>query len=94
MIPWYRVSRERAHLAGQSRTVLNPVAEVPIGTDRILSGQTNQRERQPQVLHGYGWDSVEAIAASTGADWDARIFLGDEAQLIEKSELEHFELYP
>jgi hypothetical protein len=40
------------------------------------------------------WDSAEAIAAAMGADWDAPTFLGDEAQLIEKSELEHFELYP
>lgn len=40
------------------------------------------------------WDSVESIAAAMGTDWDTPIFLGDEAQLIEKSELEHFELYP
>jgi GNAT superfamily N-acetyltransferase len=53
-LPWYRVSREGAHLAGQSRTVVDPVAEVTIGTDRILSGQTNERERQPHLLHGYG----------------------------------------
>jgi heme-degrading monooxygenase HmoA len=40
------------------------------------------------------WDSVDSIAAAVGEDWKIPNYLGDEAELIEKSELDHFELYP
>jgi hypothetical protein len=40
------------------------------------------------------WESYDAIEAAMGKDWANPSFLGDEESLIERSELEHFELYP
>jgi hypothetical protein len=40
------------------------------------------------------WDSVESIVAAMGDDWKTPTFLGDEKELMEESDLEHFELYP
>ncbi|RWD31311.1 MAG: hypothetical protein EOS22_04620 [Mesorhizobium sp.] len=40
------------------------------------------------------WESVEAITAAVGQNWNQSVYMGDEEALIESSSLEHFEVYP
>jgi hypothetical protein len=40
------------------------------------------------------WDSVEAIVAAVGPDWNRPIYVGDEENLIEASSVESFEVLP
>jgi hypothetical protein len=40
------------------------------------------------------FDRMESVVAAFGENWCKPLFLGDEAELVEEAELEHFELYP
>ncbi|RUW27696.1 hypothetical protein EN858_00310 [Mesorhizobium sp. M4B.F.Ca.ET.215.01.1.1] len=40
------------------------------------------------------WDGLESVKAAIGPDWNNAIYHGDEAELIESAQVEHFELFP
>lgn len=84
----------KEHAWQNSRTAVNPVAEVTTGSDRIYRGKPMRASGSRTFCMVMVWDSVDSIAAAVGEDWKIPNYLGDEAELIEKSELDHFELYP
>ena len=40
------------------------------------------------------WDRLDSVVTALGVNWERRVFIGDGGPLVEKSELEHFEIYP